>query len=183
MPRGAHLYIKGWLPFHIKCSRNCQWDERRSLGVGVQALASNPLQAAAVGNAAVVSVAERYVLLSWTQVNVFVKPDEQWWACSVIAMARKGAWSEPFDEVSLILFSSHVKSQSRTVLATSNAITCLWHCGMRHRGGRTVIQARWWNVGSRSRNAKGNAESDEQGRNVPKSASVADCPVVALKCL
>ena len=33
--------------------------------------------------------------------------------------------------------SSHVKSQSRTVLATSNAITCLWHCGMRHRGGRT----------------------------------------------
>ena len=34
-----------------------------------------------------------------------------------------------------------------------------------------------------SRNAKGNAESDEQGRNVPKSASVADCPVVALKCL
>ena len=45
------------------------------------------------------------------------------------------------------------------------------------------IQARWRNVGSRSRNAKGNAESDEQGRNVPKSASVADCPVVALKCL
>ena len=43
-----------------------------------------------------------------------------------------------------------------------------------------MIQARWWNVGSRSRNAKGNAESDEQGRNVPKSASVADCPVVAL---
>ena len=79
--------------------------------------------------------------------------------------------------------SSHVKSQCRTVLATSNAITCLWHCGMRHRGGRTVIQARWWNVGSRSRNAKGNAESDEQGRNVPKSASVADCSVVALKCL
>ena len=39
---------------------------------------------------------------------------------------------------------------------------------MRHRGGRTVIQARWWNVGSRSRNAKGNAESDEQGRNVLK---------------
>ena len=38
--------------------------------------------------------------------------------------------------------SSHVKSQCRTVLATSNAITCLWHCGMRHRGGRTVIQAR-----------------------------------------
>src|SRR5574344_1398465 len=35
---------------------------------------------------------------------------------------------------------------------------------MRHRGGRTVIQARWWNVGSRSRNAKGNAESDEQGK-------------------
>ena len=64
VPRGAHLYIKGWLPFHIKCSRNCQWDERRSLGVGVQALASNPLQAAAVGNVAVVSVAERYVLLS-----------------------------------------------------------------------------------------------------------------------
>ena len=31
------------------------------------------------------------------------------------------------------------------------------------------IQACWWNVGSRSRNAKGNAESDEQGRNVPKS--------------
>ena len=79
--------------------------------------------------------------------------------------------------------SSHVKSQCRTVLATSNAITCLWHCGMRHRGGRTVIQARWWNVGSRSRNAKGNAESDEQGRNVPKSSSVADCPVVVLKCL
>ena len=26
------------------------------------------------------------------------------------------------------------------------------------------IQARWRNVGSRSRNAKGNAESDEQGR-------------------
>ena len=45
------------------------------------------------------------------------------------------------------------------------------------------IQARWRNVGSRSRNAKGNADSDEQGRNVPKSASVADCPVVALKCL
>ena len=42
-----------------------------------QALASNPLQAAAVGNVAVVSVAERYVLLSGTQVNVFVKPDEQ----------------------------------------------------------------------------------------------------------
>ena len=79
--------------------------------------------------------------------------------------------------------SSHVKSQCRTVLATSNAITCLWHCGMRHRGGRTVIQTSWWNVGSRSRNAKGNAESDEQGRNVPKSSSVADCPVVALKCL
>ena len=37
-----------------------------------------------------------------------------------------------------------------------------------------MIQARWWNVGSRSRNAKGNAESDEQGRNVPKSASVAE---------
>ena len=89
VPRGAHLYIKGWLPFHIRCSRNCQWDERRSLGVGVQALASNPLQAAAVGNVAMVSVAERYVLLNWTQVNVFVKPDEQWWACSVIAMARK----------------------------------------------------------------------------------------------
>ena len=42
---------------------------RRSLGVGVQALASNPLQAAAVGNVAVVSVAERYVLLSCTQVS------------------------------------------------------------------------------------------------------------------
>ena len=27
-----------------------------------------------------------------------------------------------------------------------------------------MIQACWWNVGSRSRNAKGNAESDEQGR-------------------
>ena len=104
VPRGSHLYIKGWLPFHIKCSRNFQWDERRSLGVGVQALASNPLQAAAGGNVAVVSVAERYVLLSWTQVNVFVKPDEQWWACSVIAMARKGAWNEPLDEVSLIVF-------------------------------------------------------------------------------
>ena len=99
----------------------------------MQAQASNPLQAAAVGN---------------------VNPD-----------------------------SSYVKSQCRTVLATSNAITCLWHCGMRHRGGRTVIQARWRNVGSRRRNVKGNAESDEQGRNVPKSASVADCPVVALKCL
>ena len=60
--------------------------------------------------------------------------------------------------------SSHVKSQCRTVLATSNAITCLWHCGKRHRGGRTVIQARWRNVGSRSRNAKGNAESDGQCR-------------------
>ena len=35
--------------------------------------------------------------------------------------------------------SSHVKSQCRTVLATSNAITCLWHCGMRHRGGSTVF--------------------------------------------
>ena len=79
--------------------------------------------------------------------------------------------------------SSHVKSQCRTVLATSNAITCLWHCGMRHRGGRTVIQACWRNVGSRRRNVKGNAESDEQGRNVPKSSSVADCPVVVLKCL
>ena len=45
-----------------------------------------------------------------------------------------------------------------------SSITCLWHCGMRHRGGRTVIQACWWNVGSRRRNAKGNAESDEQGR-------------------
>ena len=43
----------------------------------MQALASNPLQAAAVGNAAVVSVAERYVLLSRTQVNVFVKPNGQ----------------------------------------------------------------------------------------------------------
>ena len=41
----------------------------------MQALASNPLQAAVVGNAAVVSVAERYVLLSGTQVNVFVKPN------------------------------------------------------------------------------------------------------------
>ena len=38
-------------------------------------------------------------------------------------------------------------------------------------------------MGSRSRNAKGNAESDEQGRNVPKSASVADCPVVATQLL
>ena len=84
--RRTSIY-KGLATFHIQCSRNCQWDERRSLGV--QALASNPLQAAAVGNVAVVSVAERYVLLSWTQVNVFVKPDEQWWACSVIAMARK----------------------------------------------------------------------------------------------
>ena len=46
-----------------------------------------------------------------------------------------------------------------------------------------AVQARWWNVGSRSRNVKGNAESDEQGRYVPKSASVADCSVVALKCL
>ena len=46
-----------------------------------------------------------------------------------------------------------------------------------------MIQVLWWNVGSRSRNVKGNAESDEQGRNVPKSASVADCSVVALKCL
>ena len=63
VPRGAHLY-KGLATFHIRCSRNCQWDESRSLGVGVQALASNPLQAAAVGNVAVVSVAERYVLLS-----------------------------------------------------------------------------------------------------------------------
>ena len=86
--RCTSLY-KGLATFHIRCSRNCQWGERRSLGVGVQALASNPLQAAAVGNVAVVSVAERHVLLSWTQVNVFVKPDEQWWACSVIAMARK----------------------------------------------------------------------------------------------
>ena len=60
---------KGLATFHIRCSRNCQWDERRSLGVGVKALASNPLKAAAVGNVAVVSVAERYVLLSWTQVN------------------------------------------------------------------------------------------------------------------
>ena len=34
---------KGLATFHIRCSRNCQWDERRSLGVGVQALASNPL--------------------------------------------------------------------------------------------------------------------------------------------
>ena len=103
---------KGLATFHIRCSRNCQWDERRFLGVGVQALASNPLQAAAVGN---------------------VNP-----------------------------VSSHVKSQCRTVLATSNAITCLWHCGMRHRGGRTVIQARWRNVGSRSRNAKGNAEQPKK---------------------
>ena len=47
-------------------------------------------------------------------------------------------------------------------------IICLWHCGMRHRGGRTVILFRWWNVESRSRNVKGNAESDEQGRNVLK---------------
>ena len=54
---------------HIKCGRNCQWDERRFLGVGVQALSSNPLQAAAVGNVAVVSVAERCVLLSWAQMN------------------------------------------------------------------------------------------------------------------
>ena len=68
VPRGAHLY-KGLATLPYKCSRNCQWDERRSLGVGVQALASNPLQAAAVGNVAVVSVAERYVSLSWTQVN------------------------------------------------------------------------------------------------------------------
>ena len=80
-------------------------------------------------------------------------------------------------------FLTFVKSQYRTVLATSNAITCLWHCGIRHRGGRTVIQACWRNVGSRRRNVKGNAESDEQGRNVPKSSSVADCPVVVLKCL
>ena len=98
--RRTSIY-KGLATFHIRCSRNCQWDERRSLGVGVQAQASNPLQAAAVGN---------------------VNP-----------------------------VSSHVKSQCRTVLATSNTITCLWHCGMRHRGGRTVIQAHWWNVGSRSR--------------------------------
>ena len=34
--------------------------------------------------------------------------------------------------------SSHVKSRCRTVLATSNAITCLWHCGMRHRVWRAV---------------------------------------------
>ena len=79
---------KGLATFHVRCSRNCQWDERRSLGVGVQALASNPLQAAAAGN---------------------VNPD-----------------------------SSHVRSQYRTVLATSNAITCLWHCGMRHRVWRAV---------------------------------------------
>ena len=44
----------------------------------MQALASNPLQAAAVGNVAVVSVAERYV----TELNA----------------------SEPLDEVSLIVF-------------------------------------------------------------------------------
>ena len=37
------------------------------------------------------------------------------------------------------LLQSETKSQCRTVLATSNAITCLWHCGMRHRGGRTVM--------------------------------------------
>ena len=78
--RRTSIY-KGLATLPYKCSRNCQWDESRSLGVGVQALASNPLQAAAVGN---------------------VNPD-----------------------------SSHVKSQCRTVLATSNAITCLWHCGMR----------------------------------------------------
>ena len=31
-----------------------------------------------------------------------------------------------------------------------------------------MIQACWRNVGSRRRNVKGNVESDEQGRNVPK---------------
>ena len=31
-----------------------------------------------------------------------------------------------------------------------------------------MILFRWWNVESRSRNVKGNAESDEQGRNVLK---------------
>ena len=65
------------------------WNGYYVFGVGVQALASNPLQAAAVGN---------------------VNPG-----------------------------SSHVKSRCRTFLAPSNAITCLWHCGMRHRGGRTVM--------------------------------------------
>ena len=52
---------------------------------------------------------------------------------------------------------------------------------MRHRGGSTVIQARWWNVGSRSRNAKGNAESDEQGRNVPKGHTQATGIIQLLK--
>ena len=47
----------------------------------MQALTSNPLQAAAVGNVAVVSVAERYVEVRITELNA----------------------SEPFYEVSLIL--------------------------------------------------------------------------------
>ena len=46
-----------------------------------------------------------------------------------------------------------------------------------------MIQVCWRNVGSRRRNVKGSAESDGQGRNVPKSASVADCPVVATQLL
>ena len=61
--RRTSIY-KGLATLPYKCSRNCQRDESRSLGVGVQALASNPLQAAAIGNVVVVSVAERYVLLS-----------------------------------------------------------------------------------------------------------------------
>ena len=56
--RRTSIY-KGLATLQYKCSRNCQRDERRSLGVGVQALASNPLQAAAIGNVVVVSVAER----------------------------------------------------------------------------------------------------------------------------
>ena len=157
VPRGAHLYIKGWLPSHINV-----------------AVTANEMRAG-------LSVS---VCRHWHQTLCKLLQSETlwWWALQrgMYYWAER-KWTIRWGVVNRD--SSHVKSQCRTVLTTSNAITCLWHCGMRHRGGRTVIQARWWNVGSRSRNAKGKAESDEQGRNVPKSASVADCPVVALKCL
>ena len=50
---------------------------------------------------------------------------------------------------------------------------------MRHRGGMTVIQVVGGTWEAEVGMPKENAESDEQGRNVPKFASVADCPVVA----
>ena len=126
VPRGAHLYIKGWLPSHINVAVTAN-EMREGLSVSV--------------------------CRHWHQT-----------LCKLL------------QSETLILFQ--VMSKVCVGQFWRQAMQLPVY-GMRHRGGRTVIQARWRNVGSRSRNAKGNAESDEQGRNVPKSASVADYPVVA----